>query len=271
MIFHKILAGCEEGSRQAWQAFLSNYTPVVFRIREIYVPCSTREQERRIWRESLAALFANDFARLRLFDHHSEREFVIDLRALVLDGGLNHLDPGDDALEVPVPSPDTVRALLMGLPLAHQVVVFLKLAGYSDRTLTSILRIDPAVAHQGVERLRQTYSVVVEQERDASLWPAAWIKVLQHAWSSKVEACPPLRQFVRILDGQTGWHDKEAAEKHVAECLHCLERWTALREVAHWLLETKPLPAEDVDTILSGLPVKEHAKARRPFLKRMFG
>ncbi len=196
---------------------------------------------------------------------------MVDLRALLLEGALKHLDPGADFAEGPGPTPDTVKALLKGLPLAHQVVLSLKLAGYSDRTLEGVLRITPAVAQQGLERLQETYSVVLGRERDRSLWPVAWIKLLQHAWSSKTEACAPTRQFVRILDGQTGWHDKEAVEKHVAECLYCLERWTALREVVHWLRETKPLPAGDVDAFLSGLPVKEDAKAKKPFLKRVFG
>lgn len=271
MTFHKILSGCEEGNRQAWETFLSNFTPVVFRFCEIYVACGAGEQKREIWHDALAALCAHDLARLRGFDHQSEREFVVDLRELLLEGALKHLDPGADFAEGPGPTPDTVKALLKGLPLAHQVVLFLKLAGYSDRTLESILRITPAVAQQGLERLQQTYSVALGRERDCGLWPVAWIKLLQHARSSKTEACAPLRQFVRILDGQTGWHDKGAVEKHVAECLYCLERWTALREVTHWLRETKPLPAGDVAAFLSGIPVKEDARGQKPLLKRMFG
>ncbi len=147
MTLHKILTGCEEGNRQAWEAFLSNFTPVVLRLCEIYVACDAGEQKRQIWHDTLAALCAHDLARLRGLDHQSEREFVADLRALLLEGALKHLDPVADFAESPGPTSDTVKALLKGLPLAHQVVLFLKLAGYSDRTLESVLRITPAVAN----------------------------------------------------------------------------------------------------------------------------
>ncbi len=46
-------------------------------------------------------------------------------------------------------------------------------------------------------------------------------------------------------------------ERHVAECLYCLERWTALREVANWLRETKPLPAGDVAAFLPASPLRK--------------
>lgn len=271
LTFHRILSGCEEGSREAWQEFLSNYTPVMLRILGIYLPYGRSDAQNEIWRETLGALSVHNLERLRTFDRQSEREFLVDLRVFLLGKGSARLEPGCDAPDAPEPTANTVSGLLKGLPLLHQVVLFLKLAGYSDGTLDGLLRITPAIAQKGLERLQANYSIVLRREQDVNLWPAAWMGLLRHAWAAKAEGCPPLRQFVRILDGQTGWYEKDPLEQHVAECLHCLERWTALREIVYWKREAKPLRSQEVDAFLSCLPVQAEGKTKRSFLRRIFG
>lgn len=268
--FHKILSGCEQGSRQAWQAFLTDYTPIVFQLLDIYLPCRRGDGRKEFWQEVLRALTANDFERLRTFDHQAEREFLIELRAFLLEPGGAKLDPARDTPEAPRPTPESVIALLKGLPVVHQEIVFLKLAGYSDTTLERLLKITPAVAQKGLERLQANYSIVLQREGDRGLWPAAWLELLRHARAAKKEGCPPLRQFVRILDGQVSWYDKEPAEEHLSGCLHCLERWTALRELVHWRREAKPRPPAELDGLLSSLPLQGGTKAGKGFLKRLF-
>jgi hypothetical protein len=271
LTFHKTLAGCEEGSRGAWQGFVATYTPVMFRFLGVYAPAREEECKKHVWQKSLRLLCADNFQRLKKFDHQAEREFVVDLRAFLLEGVANQLDPAADNRDAPQPSPEAVKGLLAGLPLNHQLVLFLKLAGYSDSTLEGILRITPTLAQSGLERLQQKYSATLKGEHDGGLWPSAWMNLLLHTWADRTDACPALRQFVRILDGQTGWNEKESLEKHAVECLHCLERWAALREVAYWLREATPLPADVVDAFLSGLPVKAGPEARTSLLRRMFG
>jgi hypothetical protein len=271
LTFHKTLAGCEQGSRGAWQGFVATYTPVMLRFLGVYAPACDEECKKQVWQKSLRLLCADNFQRLRTFDHQSEREFVVDLRAFLLEAVANQLEPAADNRDTPQPTPETVKELLKGLPLNHQLVLFLKLAGYSDNALEGILRITPSLAQNGVERLRQNYAAILKKEHDGGLWPSAWMDLLRHTWADRTETCPPLRQFVRILDGQTGWNEKESLEKHALECLHCLERWAALREAAHWLREAPPLPADLVDAFLSGLAVKTDPGARTSLLKRMFG
>jgi hypothetical protein len=271
LTFHKTLAGCEEGSCGAWQGFITSYTPIIFRILSVYAPSCGEDCQSQVWRESLRGLGADNFQRLRAFDHQSEREFVVGLRAFVLETGSSQLDRLADSKQAPEPTPDIVKGLLKGLPLLHQLVLFLKLAGYSDVTLERILGVTPTVAETGLERLQDKYALVLKREQDASLWPATWMALLRHAWAGKTDACPPMRRFVRILDGQTDWNEKESAEKHVVECLHCLERWAALREVVHWQREAPPLPAHNVDVFLSTVPIESDVEPRRSLLKRLLG
>ena len=268
--FHKTLAGCEAGNPESWRAFVGDYTPLVYRLVGEYLP-PLREGRAQLWEEALLALAANDFERLRSFDHQAEREFLADLRRFLLERGAKKLEPARDITRAPRPAPDTVDALLKGLPLIHQEILFLKLAGYSNHTLEKMLRITPGIAQRGLDRLQADYSAVLEKDRDACLWPAAWLELLARAWSASSADCPPLRQFVRMLDGQTSWYEKEPVEKHVGLCLHCLERWTALRELSYWRHGAKPLPEAEVKALVSSLSLQAGPKKEKSLLKRVFG
>jgi hypothetical protein len=164
-----------------------------------------------------------------------------------------------------------VGELLKGLPLVHQELLFLKLAGFSDATLERILVITPAVAQKGLERLRAEYGAVLERSEDRCPWPAAWAELTRQARAAKQESCLPLRQFVRIHEGGFSWYDKEPAEQHVTGCLYCLERWVGLREVKYWRREAAPKPKAEIDGLLSVLPVRTARGPRKSFLARMFG
>ena len=148
LTFHKTLAGCEEGSRRAWQGFVATYTPAMLRFLRVYAPACDEECQKQVWQKSLQLLCTGNFQRLRTFDHQSEREFVCDLRAFLLETVADQLDLAADNTDNQPPTPHTVKALLKGLPLIHQVVVFLRLAGYSNGTLKGILTITPALAEQ---------------------------------------------------------------------------------------------------------------------------
>jgi hypothetical protein len=266
--FHKILSACEEGSREGWQVFLEGYTPIVFRLFDLYLP-SSAQARKDFWRDALGDLTAHNFERLRGFEHQAEREFLVDLRAFLLDRGAVKLDPFEDSGLAPKPTPDTVGALLKGLPLIHQEVLFLKLGGYSDAAIEKALVITPSVAQEGLARLRPDYSMLLGRNEDRCLWPAAWGAVMRFARSAKKENCPPLRQFVRIQEGGFSWYEKEPAEQHIAGCLHCLECWTALREIKYWRNEAKPCAPSELDGLISALPVGPASK-KKSLLARMF-
>jgi hypothetical protein len=266
--FHKIQAGCEAGERESWRTFLEEYTPIAGRLAAHYVP-SSPETRTQLWRDSLQALAVNNFERLRTFDHQAEREFLADLRNFLLEQALPKTDPSGDIAGAPRPTPESVSALLRDLPLLHQEIVFLKLAGYSDATLEKMLRITPTIAEQGLERLQADYTAVLKQEQDRCPWPAAWLALLAHARAAQTPDCSPLRQFVRIQDGQTSWYDKDPLEKHMTGCLCCLDRWTTLRELVYWRHEVKPAPGAEIDALLASLPLTAEAK-RKSLFKRMF-
>ncbi|HEV2417098.1 MAG TPA: hypothetical protein VGX94_04800 [Terriglobia bacterium] len=271
LTFHKVLSGCETGDAAAWRAFLTDYTPLIHQLTRIYLPGAAHPEQ--LWKETLLDLSRDHFNALRGFEHQSEREFLLDLRMFYLRKSQPALDPDLDRKDFPEPTPPGIAEVLKGAPLVHQEVLFLKLAGYSDATLEKIFRLTPSVAQTSLERLKATYSNALGNQTDEGLRPAAWLKMLGELWAAKTEKCPSARLFIRVHEGQIGWQEKDPAEKHVSECLTCLECWTALRELAYWRWAAAASPVAQVEGLLAMLPVSEAAagKKQKSMMSRLFG
>jgi hypothetical protein len=269
MTFHKILPGCEEGNPEAWRAFLANYTPTALQLFGVYSPWAP-EARWDCWRDALQALSANESATMRGFSHQSEREFLVDLRAFLQDRAATKLESSQDSADPSAPTVEALGDLLSGLPLLHQEIAFLTLAGYSQRTIENTLRISPAVAEEGLTRLRASYASALERHDDRCLWPSAWIGVCQAARAAEQKDCTPLRQLIRILDGQASWYDKSPAEAHRSKCLHCLERWTSLLEVIAWDRTRQAWPPDKIESLLAVIPLKQE-KRKLSLFARMLG
>jgi len=269
MMFHKILPGCEEGKSEAWRAFLADYTSMALHFCGIYSHWAP-EACLECWRDALRALSADECATLKGFSHQSEREFLVDLRAFLQERAATRLESSQDVADPPAPTVRTLETLLSGLPLVHQEIAFLTLAGYSPAALEKILRITPAVAGEGLGRLRASYARVLERSEDRCMWPSTWIGICKAARADGKKDCTPLRQLIRILDGQASWYDKTPAEEHRSKCLHCLELWTSLREVVAWDRTRRPWPAEKIEPLLAAVPVKRE-KGKPSLFARMLG
>ena len=269
LTFHKILPGCEAGNIEAWKAFLADYTPMALHCLGVYSPW-TSEERWDCWRAALRSLSANECGKLKEFSHQSEREFLVELRAFLQDSAAPRLEHAHDAAEPPAPTLQTLDELLVGLPLVHQEVVFLTLAGYSQATLEKILRITPAVAGDGLTRLRAGYARVVERNEDRCLWPSVWIGICQAARAGQTKDCTPLRQLIRILDGQASWYEKTPADEHRAKCRHCLERWTSLLEVSMRPWTRLRTTSDNIEGLLVDIPVKT-GQGNRSLVNRLFG
>ena len=267
--FHKVREQCEQGNADAWRAFLDFYTPLGMHLLKMYLPGDGPAAE-RVWEQTLAALAENDFQRLRSTEKQSEREFLLDVRALLLDQALQAAGTAgvsQNASAEPLDS-EALGKLLEGLPLLHQEMLFLKLAGYTDASIERMMRMAPRVAQAAFARLEADYADALKIQSDRCLWPRRWLTLLQEARAQKQESCTPRHQFLRIHDGQISWYEKEPVEKHVAGCRHCLEAWTALREVAYWRKAAPAVPAEQIEGYLSVLPLA--AAPKKSLFQRMF-
>jgi hypothetical protein len=261
--FHKIREQCEQGDPGAWRAFVTFYTPLGMHLLKMYLPGDGPGPE-RVWEKTLAALAENSFERLRGTEKHSEREFLVDMRAVLLDQALAAAPAGDDSVSINL---DSLSRLCDGLPLLHQEMLFHKLAGYTDESIERMLRMAPRVAREAFARLEPQYADALTPGTDRCLWPQQWLALLREARAGKQESCAQLPQFLRIHDGQVSWYDKEPIEKHVAGCRRCLEEWSALREVSYW---RKAAPAIAADKLEQHTRVLPAVPPKKTFFQRMF-
>jgi hypothetical protein len=267
--FHKIREQAEQGNTAACRAFLDFYSPLYLHLLALYAPVV--ESAPVVWEKTLAMLFQNDFERFRATSRQSEREFLADVRVPLFDnvaleapGEVAHTPEESSAISL-----KKLGELVADLPLLHQEILFFKLAGYTDATLELLMRVAPRVAQTSFERLEPDYAAARTLDHDRCLWPAAWIEILRQARAAKTDKCPELHQFLRIQDGQVSWYDKEPIEGHVASCLHCLEAWTALREVGYWRRAAPRVPPALAEQFLRVLPIE--SAPEKSLLRRLFG
>ena len=247
-----MLSACEKGDAEAWRTFLSHYTPVVFRLLAVYAPQLDGDAGKSLWREVLQALVADDYNRLRGFDHQAEREFLMDLKWFVLELAFQE-HRGTDA-EAPH-SPESVRSRLDGRPIAHQEIILLALSGYSAAAIEKVLVVPGTLVATALAPAAE---------------PLDWLGILPGIRAARKPDCPPRRVFVRILDGQASWYDKTPADQHLISCLHCLETWASLREADFLRRDTAPLAGPDVEAYLPALSLAA-APAARSWTARLLG
>lgn len=278
--FHKVREQCEHAKADAWRAFLLMYGPLAGHLLAMYAP--NPPEAPKVWQKTLQRLVENDFERFRGTARQTEREFLADVRALLLET-LSQLSGTVPAGDISAASalrrdgagntaftPESLAKLLDGLPLLHQEMIFLKLAGYSNASVEKMLRVAPHVAEKSFERLSPDHSAAARIEKDRCAWPLEWVEILRQARAAKKENCADLHQILRIHDGQVSWYEKEPVEKHVSGCLHCLERWTALREIGHWRRAAPAIPAGQIDEGLAALGFRA-PNVKKSFLQRVFG
>ena len=281
--FHHVREQCEQANAEAWRAFVTLYGPLCLHLLGMYAPEGTAADA--VVAKTLRALAENNFERFRGTARQSEREFLADVRALLFETVAEE-DAGGGAREISALAPEgaampedaakdrlnpeRLAALLEGLPLLHQEMIFFKLAGYSDGTIEKMLRVAPSVAEKSFARLSPDFAAALNAQKDRCLWPRDWLAILQQARAAKKENCPELHQILRVHDGQVSWYDKEPVERHVSGCLYCLERWTALRETGYWRRIAPAVAAAQVEEWLRVLPVRAEEKKKSLF-QRVFG
>lgn len=265
LTFQTFLPGCERGDRDSWQVFLANYTPIVFRLLEVYSPHLAEGAREPLWQDALKALAADEFKRLREFDHQAEREFLIDLKSFVLDLVLQRL--GGAAGEGR-PSIASVSSRLQGRPITHQEIVLLNWGGYTPEAVEKVLSVPGTLVAKALEPL--VGSEPAPSGVGSPQAAAAWLEFLREVRAARPSDCPPRPLWVRILDGQISWYDKTPAENHMAGCLHCLETWASLREADYLRRTTPPMPDREVTAYWAALPAA-HAAPRGSWVGKLFG
>jgi hypothetical protein len=135
-----------------------------------------------------------------------------------------------------------LEILLKGFPLLQQELLWFHMCHLPTGEVAQIL----SVRSEGIEPiLAKALARSVEMKLPLSSEgqiPSMPPDLLVEIDSVKGEDCVPVRLFSKIIDGQAVWAEKEKAEGHATDCLHCLSNLAALKEI---IFKLRTLPAAD--------------------------
>lgn len=261
--FHTMRDACLAGDPRGWGYFVKLYSPLARHLLRHYFSTQTLSTLLpQVFREATAGqgrIWKN-------FAGTDEKEFVFYWRGFVVE-------QGRQARGAPPRTPVTSEnfwALLETFPPLQRELLILGFRHYSPEQLSDLTKFTPEsaanVLQQARQRLAQKLGNAGSLERGDHDALFAAIEQ-QHG-----EKCYPHRLFVRMADGQITWREREDAERHLQECLHCLDRLAQYREASRFFHVLPPADANAVRELLAelGLPAVELGE-QRSWWQRLLG
>jgi len=269
--FDDLREACRAGGPEGWLRFAELYAPVVRHLLEHHFSG-----------EGGAALLPKVFEAARAEPGEllgeaggNEKEFLLRLRDLVFRIGREARGPGPTP---PQPSPgvgpaepEKVAAALESFPVLQQQLLALALRGYSPETLKVMLRFEPETTRGALEQFTGKLGAASSGALAAGAGKAL---VAAASAAPRGEQCVAESAFARWADGQMTWRERETTDRHMAECIHCLNRSAEYLEVFHFFRMLPPASANDVEEIAAalGLPAAAAAtKKKTPWWLRLLG
>jgi hypothetical protein len=251
--FHRMRDTCLAGEPHAWRGFIRQYGPLARHLGQHYFPelpagpllCDVFREAR-----------ANDAGLLREFAGSTEGEFLLRFRQWVLTRGRRHRPSRSAGPATPL-TPENFWALLTQFPPLQREMILLTFRRYTPEQINKIHRFDvetaQAVLPQVVTRSRGLLGPAFRDDLMAIDHDALFAQIEQQ----RTDNCVPDRTYVRIVDGQISWRDKENVDSHLDACLFCLARFAEYREVFYFYGKVPPLElalAEEVAAAVGLLP-----------------
>ena len=249
---------CARGERTGWYEFVRDYTPIARNLIGHYFPTLRPELDQHVLGVFRQAR-ADENAWFRSFPFAHEREFLMAFRELVFASARS-------AARLPAPesSLERARELMRELTVVERELFWMFLKGYDIPQTASILMnagTTAAVVKESTEKL-------VAQLLPGGA-PAGGVGrvLLEMAEKARTPECLPLRTINNIINGQISWHDRDRAEQHIRECVHCLDRFTSFQEMIWYGRRAQPLEDTEVVGYLERLAVRE---SRKSVVARLF-
>lgn len=243
---------CAQGERLGWEEFVRDYSGFARMFLTHYFPVLNPEIE-----DHVTAVFH----RARANNNHffvglkfaNEREFAVAFRDHVFAYGR-------EAARLPIPqiSLEQVREVLKDMPVVEQQMLWLVIRGFDASKIGSMLMNADATARdvksKADERVRK---IVPAASPDALVISAR--ALMEAAEQAKTDSCLPLKTFNNIINGQITWRERDVAEKHVAACFYCLDRFTTFQEVVRMIKDQQHAPEAYVESVVTklDLPTKK--------------
>ena len=177
--------------------------------------------------------------------------------------------------QAPPPAPELAlewevfdRALAGLSALERQIVWMFVLSPSHDDT-KQILRLDAKTAVAVLARAQEALRTSSDRWNTEMLAGNRHL-LAQEARSRRAKDCPAQRIFLRTLDGQITWRDREELDHHLAGCWHCVDLFCRFREILFLSRGLQPLSEPESEAYLKmlGLEVRAGSRWRRLLGKR---
>ncbi len=234
---------CARGQRRGWQEFARDYVPVTRALLGHYFPTLRPELDEHV-RGVFGRARAEANAWFRGLQFANEREFLMAFRALAF----GYARP---LARMPAPELSVVhaQALLREFPTAQRAFVWMYVKGYdAAQTAAILMNADVTAAaalKTGADRLAQ---LVPGGRPDGPL-----TVLLEAAEKAYTPECLMLKTCNNLVNGQISWQDRDRAQQHMADCVHCVDRFTSFQEMIWYRREARPLGEAAVNALLGSL------------------
>jgi hypothetical protein len=255
---YEMVRDCRANLPEGWIYFISNYVPVMRKALAHYSPQKAGDEA--LLGRILATVRAPDSFFFRATEPPEERWFVGQLRQ-VLVGEL-----AVPAAAIPL-GLDVVTAALEPLTMTEKQAAWLEAMHYPPAQAGPMLRVSP----ETVEKVRERAAELIRGKVDSwrgTLLAENGAALGREAAAASGKDCLPGKAFLDVVDGRTTWRGREAIDRHLQTCWHCVDHFCRMLEVVHLLRGNEPLSEAESEPYRSVLGV---APVKRAGWKRFIG
>jgi hypothetical protein len=254
----EMVRDCRADSPEGWRYFASVYVPMIRGILARYASGAGDEAERV--ERVLLTLRHPGCVLFQTGEASPERWLVGELRQMIM-------------AELPTPQPEipldleTVAEALASLTATEKQAAWFETMHYDSTSAGALMRVAPAT----VDKIRARASELIRGKVDhwnRSMLADNGLALGREAAAAPGKDCLPIKAFLDILDGRTTWREKEALERHVNTCWHCVDHYARMQEVMGLLRSCQPYNDQEAAPYRKILGV---ADERRPVWKRLLG
>jgi hypothetical protein len=254
---YEMVRDIRAGRPEGWTHFLKHYVPVIRRTVAHYLPQTDDEMLYRI----LEILRRPDSFLFQSAEPPEERWLVTQLRQVIVT------ELAAPAAQYPIDL-EILTAALEPLTVTEKQAAWLETMHIPATQAGAMLR----VSGETVEKVRARASELLRGKVDT------WQRTLladngpalgREAATPGTPDCLPTKAFMDVVDGRTTWRDREAMNRHLAGCWHCVDHFCRVLESVELLRGVTPLSDEEFAPL--GKKFGVEMPARKSGWKRLFG
>jgi hypothetical protein len=250
---YDMIRDCRADRAEGWRYLAANYVPVIRYLMAHYAPGQAAPVETILLnlKRPESSLFSS-------MEPAPERWFIAELRQKLLA----ELEAPRAEMELDL---ETVSAALAPLTVVEKQAAWTESMGYSPEQAGAMLRMAPVT----VAKIRDRAAELLRGQVDAwrrSLVAENGAQLGRAAAAARTDECPGPKPFLDVLDGRTTWAGRDAMERHVSGCWHCIDHFCRMAEVIELLREVRPLSAVEAAPFERVLGVEAKRKGWRRLL-----